>query len=644
MKLQSWLRTIGQLIHQSNSNAACRSDTIPLGMMRMEERQVLSATGGEVMLFSVAGQEGLNLPSGEHADSADIIQYDGSDFEILFDGSDVGLEGTNLDAFAVAGENEFLFSFATETTIEGAGTFGAADVVHFQADSLGESTSGQFSLFAGASDLGLTAHNANIDALDIQDDGTLIFSNLGNINLPIGSVGKEDFVQITPDASGSYANGTMQLFFDGSDVGLGSLENTNAVSVEGSQVHLSTPSTNFINSQGLSGSGDDVLTFSGSSFGENTAGTFALTFDGSVELDGLRFNLNALDYAEISQPSNPPSADDVSVTLDEDNSTQIQLLGDDGDPDLDQTLTYEIVDGPASGEIANFDAEAGTFTYTPDVDFDGTDTITYVVQEVDSNGEVLTSESATVNLQVNPVNDAPVVQIEQPQITADQNEAVVIQGIRVGDVEAEAQNAPVTVTLTTGNGVLSVADSTTPIQIDGNGSGKVTLRGTVSDINALLSQGVTFQPESDFSGDTSVVVSIRDNGGAETALESTETVLIEIRSTTKDAVTAFRERIADLVDNGELRRGIARRLLNSVRFEGRLHLIDRGLDRIDRLERWGWLDSAIADDLRDDLNAVREEAEAEKPHRRGPHRDGIDAIFAAFGRGRQFGRFRFFCR
>jgi len=64
------------------------------------------------------------------------------------------------------------------------------------------------------------------------------------------------------------------------------------------------------------------------------------------------------------------------------------------------TLTPSIVDGPAHGVVtANAD---GTYTYTPNADFNGTDTFTYRIND----GE-LDSNVATVTIAVASVNDAP---------------------------------------------------------------------------------------------------------------------------------------------------------------------------------------------------------------------------------------------
>ncbi len=73
------------------------------------------------------------------------------------------------------------------------------------------------------------------------------------------------------------------------------------------------------------------------------------------------------------------------------------------DTDVDSTtLTASVVTGPAHGTLTvNPD---GSFTYTPNANYNGPDSFTYK-----ANDGLADSNVATVNLTVNPVNDAPKV-------------------------------------------------------------------------------------------------------------------------------------------------------------------------------------------------------------------------------------------
>ncbi|MFA7628618.1 MAG: Ig-like domain-containing protein, partial [Candidatus Dojkabacteria bacterium] len=100
-----------------------------------------------------------------------------------------------------------------------------------------------------------------------------------------------------------------------------------------------------------------------------------------------------------------PVAVDDAYTTDED---VVLIVGAPGvlsnDTDYDPTiLTAVKITDPANGTLTlNVD---GSFTYTPDADYNGTDTFTYVANDGHDDSNI-----ATVTITVTPVNDAPVAQ------------------------------------------------------------------------------------------------------------------------------------------------------------------------------------------------------------------------------------------
>jgi VCBS repeat-containing protein len=98
-----------------------------------------------------------------------------------------------------------------------------------------------------------------------------------------------------------------------------------------------------------------------------------------------------------------PVAVDDGYSIDEDNTLDVAAPGVlDNDTDADgDPLTAELVSGPSKGTLAlNAD---GSFTYTPNANFNGEDSFTYV-----ANDGLEDSNTATVTITINPVNDAPV--------------------------------------------------------------------------------------------------------------------------------------------------------------------------------------------------------------------------------------------
>jgi hypothetical protein len=112
---------------------------------------------------------------------------------------------------------------------------------------------------------------------------------------------------------------------------------------------------------------------------------------------------------QIIPVNDRPVATPTVHSINEDGTINIALQADDSDPELVQILTFSVDRGPDNGSISGFDPSAGTFTYTPNGNFNGVDTVVFAVSDDNSAGGVaLTSVSATVTITVSPVNDAPV--------------------------------------------------------------------------------------------------------------------------------------------------------------------------------------------------------------------------------------------
>ena len=104
----------------------------------------------------------------------------------------------------------------------------------------------------------------------------------------------------------------------------------------------------------------------------------------------------------IDSLNDAPVAADDTFTTNEDVALTDSVLSNDSELDGDtlQVNTTPVV-GPVNGTVGlNAD---GTFTYTPNANFFGSDTFTYEV--TDGNGG---TAQATVNITVGSVNDAPV--------------------------------------------------------------------------------------------------------------------------------------------------------------------------------------------------------------------------------------------
>jgi Ca2+-binding RTX toxin-like protein len=193
-------------------------------------------------------------------------------------------------------------------------------------------------------------------------------------------------------------------------------------------------------------------------------------FQGSVEM----FSLSDT----VDNGSGVPDANPDTVETDEDTSIlSIPVLANDTDP-TGQTLT--IVGTPTAGSGTVAVNPDGTLSYTPDPDFNGTDTITYTITDPDGN-----EASSTVTVTVNPVNDAPIA--VDDSASGAYNDPVVIDLI-ANDTDVDNPNATLTI-----SGTPTSPDGVVVVNPDG--------------------RSITFTPTDGFVGDASISYTVTDPDG-----------------------------------------------------------------------------------------------------------------------------------
>ncbi|HHC6537334.1 TPA: tandem-95 repeat protein [Vibrio parahaemolyticus] len=178
----------------------------------------------------------------------------------------------------------------------------------------------------------------------------------------------------------------------------------------------------------------------------------------------------------ISQTVNftvAPVADIVadSVTVVEDTPTIIKVLGNDTFEGDDKVVSLDTNNGPANGTVSiNPD---GSVTYTPNDNYHGTDSFTYIV----TSGGV--SESTTVSVDVTPVNDAPVA---KDDIATTQEDTVVTIDVLPNDTDVDGDK-------------LSIQSATVP-----EAQGKVE----------IVDGKLVFTPAENFNGDAEITYTVTD--------------------------------------------------------------------------------------------------------------------------------------
>jgi hypothetical protein len=228
----------------------------------------------------------------------DILSFDGTNFAMFFDGSDVGV-GVDVNAFHRVDSDTILLSFDNAVSLPGLGAVADTDVVQFEATSLGDTTAGTFSLYFNGADVGLDTSAEDIDGFGILPDGRLIFSTTGNPSVPGVSGRDEDILAFTPASLGSNTSGSWAMYFDGSDVGLAenSGEDIDGLdAAEDGKIYLSTRS--IFSVPGVSGDNEDIFVCTPTSIGDTTA----CSYSGALYFDGSAFGVAALDVDGVDLP------------------------------------------------------------------------------------------------------------------------------------------------------------------------------------------------------------------------------------------------------------------------------------------------------------------------------------------------------
>jgi VCBS repeat-containing protein len=188
-----------------------------------------------------------------------------------------------------------------------------------------------------------------------------------------------------------------------------------------------------------------------------TNGTLAFTADGSFTYtpnanytgsdgftyqagDGVLQSNVATVTITIGVLNDAPVADAQSVGTAEDTPVSVVLTGSDVDGDA---LTFSITTPPADGSLTAA-ASPGTFTYTPNPNFYGTDEFAY--QAADGNGGTAT---ATVAITVNAINDAPAA-TDDPGYSVPEDQTLTtttVMGVLANDTDID--DAQLTATVVT---------------------------------------------------------------------------------------------------------------------------------------------------------------------------------------------------
>jgi hypothetical protein len=209
----------------------------------------------------------------------------------------------------------------------------------------------------------------------------------------------------------------------------------------------------------------------------------------------------------INNVNDAPDAIDDSATVDEDTSNNaINVLANDTDadnltPTFNAGLTVIAVTQGTHGSVT---FTASGVSYTPNANYFGTDSFTYTISDNGSSNTGHT-DTATVNVTINNVNDAPDAIDDSATVDEDTSNNAV--NVLANDTDADNLTPPFNAGLT----VIAVTQGT---------------HGAV----AFTPTGVTYTPAPNYYGSDSFTYTISDDGSSNTGHTDTATVNVTINN------------------------------------------------------------------------------------------------------------------
>ena len=193
----------------------------------------------------------------------------------------------------------------------------------------------------------------------------------------------------------------------------------------------------------------------------------------------------------------------------------------------DAGLTTVVTSGTDVAATGN----AATLYFVPAANFNGP--VTFQAAATDAHGPLTDATPATETINVTAVDDAPVNNGVPVNFTVMSGFTHAITGLSITDIDANEGGTAtdITTTLTSaGGGAVTVGAVGGGAAIAGNGSGTVTLTGSIAQINASLAGSVVYTAAdgATSSSTTTLTIATNDHGHTGTGGPITDTDIIQV--------------------------------------------------------------------------------------------------------------------
>ncbi len=230
--------------------------------------------------------------------------------------------------------------------------------------------------------------------------------------------------------------------------------------------------------------------------------------DGNGTLD-IRDGTGYRQYSIYAVSNTNPTAANDSYITNEDTALNVTaasgVIANDADNEED-VLTATLLTNPSNAASFTFNAD-GSFSYTPAANFNGSDSFTYKV----SDGS-LESNTATVSITVNAVNDAPTISVAPGGLFPTDTSA------RLNLVVADVDNSAASLTLGAASSNIQLV-SNSSVAFGGTGANRTS---TIAIVNGLTGTAVITLTVSDGQASSTTTVTIKVGGNGSDTLTGTD--------------------------------------------------------------------------------------------------------------------------
>jgi hypothetical protein len=352
----------------------------------------------------------------------------------------------------------------------------------------------------------------------------------------------------------------------------------NGVALGGLSVFSAGNGTASVDNKGTANGDDDQILFTPT---PGFAGDTEVVYDindgvGNSARATITVTVGPVNDAPVNTVPGPQSTDE-DITLAFQNlisisdidagaaNVQVDLTVNNGVVTLPGTSGATVANGGTAavrltGTVVQINAELAALTYTPGLNFNGSDTLRVLTNDLGNTGDpgALTDDDSVL-ITINPINDAPVNVLPSTQFTVEDDtlafSAASGNAISITDPDAD-DGSGVQTTLSIVNGTFSIGTPGAAV-VTGGGSNNLTVAGSLAAVNAALNT-LIYTSVFDVLGDQLVTMVTSDLGnfGSGGVLTDTDSLIITTEPAVRprarrDVVTATEDTplVIDVVAN-----------------------------------------------------------------------------------------------